>query len=56
MVHRFHFNVLDAIQNNIHIHVLPVSITIYRSTLSSYYNISSQDSTVNVAMILQYQT
>lgn len=30
MAQRFHFNVLDAIQNNIHIHVLPVSITIYR--------------------------
>ena len=25
---RCHFNVLDAIQNNIHIHDLPISITI----------------------------
>ena len=31
MAQRFHFNVFDAIQNDIHIHGLPISITINRS-------------------------
>ena len=64
MAQRFHFNVLDAIQNNIHIHDLPISITIVGcqklaikgGTFGSHYNIYNQDLTMNVAMILHYQT